>query len=140
MERAVTEYRKKEKIRPEFCANMSDEANLVHVKPHFDLLRNAYFEFGNDQLEKLARENDAEALSELGYRLRFSTNNSESERGWNLTLQSALLGHPLALARCFFYGRCAPLDYLRAYELFCEGANRSNTICMHATRASRFCA
>jgi TPR repeat protein len=85
-------------------------------------------------LEKLE---DAEALYELGRRRRNGANvKIDEELGWELTIQAAKLGHPVALATCLDQGKGTEKDSARALELYKQSAARSHPAGMRSFRLS----
>jgi hypothetical protein len=100
------------------------ESVLSDVGPDAALEKPEYFRLTWPQLEAL---NDAESLFEracrFGFGIGVEENEEEEER---LTLESAKLGHPLALASCFSSGNNADEDEKRAFSLWSESAQRGH--------------
>jgi TPR repeat protein len=87
-----------------------------------------YHLLDSKQLFELVREgNDAEALSEYGYRLRFGIGFVTDEKvAWRFIKQAARMGHAISLGRCCYNGEGLQCNYQRAFRLFNESAIRGH--------------
>jgi TPR repeat protein len=91
----------------------------MQVEPNFELLAEAW----KEKTVILEQREDADALYELGRRLRLGEGaNQDEERGWDLTKRSAEMGHPVALAICFEKGIFQEVDEKKAFLLIEEAA------------------
>ncbi len=70
---------------------------------------------------------DAEAIYERGRRSRFGIGKvPDDTTAWSLYIQAAQLGHPVALALCFDFGRGTTKNLQRAVQLYRESAARGH--------------
>jgi hypothetical protein len=103
------------------------------VKP--ELEKNDYHRLSLAELEALSPE--PEALFQRGYRLRHGISvKANEDLGWELTIEAARAGHPVATARCYEHGVGAPKDLAKALSLSHESAARghsSGTLRTHAS-------
>ena len=98
--------------------------SLDHTISNASLERVRYHQLASRELDKL---NDAEALYERGRRLRNGIGVAKNEEaGWQLAIEAAKLGHPVALAFCFHYGRGTAKNPNRAAELYRASAERGH--------------
>ncbi len=98
--------------------------SLEHIVPNASLERGHYHQLATRELDKL---DDAEALYERGWRLRSGIGvTMNEEAGWKLIIEAAKLGHAVALATCFRFGRGAEKNLNRAVELFRASAERGH--------------
>jgi TPR repeat protein len=98
--------------------------SLERVIPNASLERTYYHQIATSELDKL---DDAEALFERGRRLRLGIALAKDEEaGWNLIIESAKLGHPVALGLCFHEGRGTKQNQNRAIELYRASAERGH--------------
>jgi TPR repeat protein len=103
--------------------------NIV-ADPSFE--RGHYHQLATSELDKL---DDAEALFERGRRLRYGIGVAEDKGvGLKLIIESAKLGHPVALAYCFATGQGTKQNVYRAFELYRASAERG-----HASGSICFC-
>jgi TPR repeat protein len=94
----------------------------VTAKPEVE--RPGYHQLANQFIDSA---DDPEALFERGMRLRFGISVSVNEEaGWEIIIKAAHLGHPVALAFCFKYGKGTEKDFLLALELFRQSAERGH--------------
>ncbi len=85
-----------------------------------------YYQLSKSELEKLE---DAEALFERGRRLRLGIDEKTDEvAGWILVIDAARLGHPVALAFCFLFGRGTTKNLERAVQLCRTSAVRGHVV------------
>jgi TPR repeat protein len=98
--------------------------SLERIVPDALLERGHYHQLALRELDKL---NDAEALFERGKRLRLGIGIIQNEEaGWKLIIEAAKLGHPLALALCFYVGQGTAKNLNRAVELYRASAEREH--------------
>lgn len=98
--------------------------SLENIVANASLERKHYHQLATSELDKL---DDAEALYERGRRLLDGVGVLEdSEAGWDLIIESAKLGHPVALGLCFHEGRGTKQNQNRAIELYRASAERGH--------------
>jgi hypothetical protein len=87
------------------------------------------YDFHRLSEEQLRLKDDAEALFQRGVRLWYALGIPEDEDGaWQLIIEAAKLGHPVALAFCFSEGKGTDKNEQRAMELFGGGASRGHAV------------
>jgi TPR repeat protein len=113
--------------------------SLDEVIPDASLERLHYHTLPQKELEKLS---DAEALHERARRYRLAISLPKNEDvAWRLYMQSARLGHSIALAFCLHFGRGASVNIARAVALYRESAERGHPVgIVHHSREDRFAA
>jgi TPR repeat protein len=98
--------------------------SLDRIVPNASLERGHYHQLASRELDEL---DDAEALYERGRRLRLGIGVAKNEEaGWQLTIEAAKLGHPVALGSCFGFGRGTAKNPNRATELYRASAERGH--------------
>ncbi len=98
--------------------------SLENIVADASLERGHYHQLATRELGKL---DNAEALFERGRRLRNGIGVATNEEaGWQLAIEAATLGHPVALAFCFHYGRGTDKNPNRAAELYRASAERGH--------------
>jgi TPR repeat protein len=116
MEHAIRVRSKVQRTSTQTC--LEDVVPLPSVeRPRHHLVPQA-------QLELL---DDPDSLCERSRRLRLGIYVcADEESGWNLNIQAARLGHPVALALCFLFGRGAKVNIAKAVELLRGSAERGH--------------
>jgi hypothetical protein len=116
--------------------------SLEHVIIDAALERGHYHTLASSEIRKL---DDAEALFERGRRLRIGIGVAmDAEAGWTLNIESAKLGHAVALAFCFKEGRGTSKDHNCAFQLFRASAERGHPdgtapYCLDSHETQRSC-
>jgi hypothetical protein len=97
--------------------------SLEEITPNASVERHGYHELSEEQLRL---KDDPEALFERGTRLRHGIGvRANDNTGWELIISSAKLGHPVALALCFKFGKLSG-DVEKAAELLRDSASRGH--------------
>jgi TPR repeat protein len=98
--------------------------SLEDIIPNASLERHGYHELSEEQLRL---KGDPEALLHLGIRLWHGIGvRRNGDGGWEAIVSSAKLGHPVALALCFFYAKGTETNGQRAMELLRDSASRGH--------------
>ncbi len=106
--------------------------SLENIQANPELERLGYHLLPQRQLNLLT---DAEALYEKGKRLRNAVGGPEDDvRGWELTIEAAHKGHPVAQADCWRFGRGTKADHARAVQMYRESTERGHVIGMSTMR------
>jgi TPR repeat protein len=105
---------------------MDEQVGLEDTVADMNTLKN-YFRLNKRELLERAQNGEAEALFELGYRLRQGVGFScDEERSLELTVRAALLGHPVALGFCFYNAIRVTRDEQRALELYLQASQHNS--------------
>jgi TPR repeat protein len=98
--------------------------SLENIVPDGSVERGHYHLLTHEELNKL---DDAEALFVRGDRFQAGVGIAiDEEAGWRLIIESAKLGHPVALACCFQYAKGTLKNLQRAAELYRQAADRGH--------------
>ncbi len=113
--------------------------SLVSVTALGDVVENMW-QLEAREVEARAERGEAEALFELGFRLRNGEGLERNEElGWRYTIDAARKGHPVALGVAFNFGREVEADAVRAVALYRLAAERNHARgkLMHARAHAR---
>ena len=100
--------------------------SLESIIARAELERHGYHELSEQQLRL---KDDPEALLIRGAHSHYGIGTCEdADRGWELIISSAKLGHPVALALCFRYIKGAEKNVQRALELLRDSASRGHAV------------
>ncbi len=99
---------------------------LEEVIPIPSLEKPKYHLLPRHQLDRLE---DAEALYERGRRLRLGIGMKKDEsEAWPLILTSAQMGHPVAQATCFDFGKGVKKNLPQAVQMYRECSDRGHPV------------
>jgi TPR repeat protein len=108
--------------------------SLEHVVPDASVERYDFHLLPIWRLEELSNKREAEALLILGTRFRLGIGMTINDRvGWKHVIESAELGHPVALALCHERGRSTKRDSALAVSLYEASALRGHSLGNAAT-------
>ena len=100
--------------------------SLENIIARAEVERHGYHELSEEQLR---RKDDPEALLHRGIRLWLGLGvRKDEDSGWELIISSAKLGHPVALALCFLYGKGTEMNMEHGIELLGDSASRGHAV------------
>jgi TPR repeat protein len=114
---------------------------MQNAKADYSLLQLHYHTVPTRKLLELRPTGDVEALCELGFRLRCGIDCAcDEDEGWRYTIQAARIGHPMAIGRCYDFGKGGvSQDFVKAVEFYRECAERNYAPAMNALGACYEC-
>ena len=100
--------------------------SLENIVARAELERHGYHELSEEQLRL---KDDPEALLHRGIRLKHGIGvRMDKGSGWEAIMSPAKLGHPVALALCFLYGKGTKSNAQRSIELLRDSASRGHAV------------